>query len=406
MNSNSTSPITILCIASYFKGVQFMIACKEQGCQVLLLTAKKLEHKAWPREHLDDIFYVPEDGDDWNMKNVEKGLAYQMRRRKIDYIVALDDYDVEKAAYLREEFRVPGMGSTRARYFRDKLAMRMKARESGIPVPDFTSVFNIDEVRDFIQRCPSPWLIKPRSAASAMGIKKMQSEQEVWAAFDQLGDTLHQFLMEEFLPGDVFHVDGLVEDGEVIFARAHRYMATPMQVAHEGGVFRTHTVPYGSKDEKELFKLNKKLMKEFGMRRGAFHTEVIKANRDGKFYFLETSARVGGANIVEMLEAGSGINLWAEWAKLETTPAGQTYTMPEVQNNYSGIILCLAKQQYPDTSAYTDKEIVWRMKQENHAGLIVASGKLERVQELLLAYTPRFHQEFVNIIPLPDKPTN
>ena len=60
--------------------------------------------------------------------------CFLARTRLIDRIVPLDDYDVETAAALREHLRVPGMGDTTARYFRDKLAMRVQARDRGLQV--------------------------------------------------------------------------------------------------------------------------------------------------------------------------------------------------------------------------------------------------------------------------------
>ena len=87
--------------------------------------------------------------------------------------MALDDFDVETAAALREHLRVPGMGDTTARYFRDKLAMRLKALEAGIPVPDFVPAINHDDLRTFMANVPGPWLLKPRLSASALGITAM-----------------------------------------------------------------------------------------------------------------------------------------------------------------------------------------------------------------------------------------
>ncbi|QUV80467.1 ATP-grasp domain-containing protein [Chloracidobacterium thermophilum] len=99
---------------------------------------------------------------------------------RIDRIVALDDFDVETAAALREHLRIPGMGETTARYFRDKLAMRARAREYGVPVPPFTPVFNDEVVNAYLAEVPGPWLVKPRSEASTIGIKRTSSPDEVW----------------------------------------------------------------------------------------------------------------------------------------------------------------------------------------------------------------------------------
>ena len=114
---------------------------------------------------------------------------------------------------------------------------------------------------------------------------------------------------------------------------------------------------------------------------------------------------MGGANIAEMVEAATGLNLWAEWAKIETATKGKPYQVTPPRHDYAGIMLSLAKQQWPDTSAYSEAEIVWRMNKEYHAGLIIASATHERVKDLLDSYTERFYQDFYATAPLPDKPT-
>lgn len=387
---------SILCISCEFKGTDFIKAAKAAGNKVFLLTCKKLENRAWPREHLDDIFYVNEISHcRWNMEDVKSGLAWFMRRNKVDRIVALDDFDVEKAAQLREHFRIPGMGDTTARYFRDKLAMRIQARDAGLNVPAFSPLFNDDEIREYTSKVAPPWVVKPRSEASATGIRKVYNETDLWQVLDSLGDQRHQYLVEQFRPGDVYHVDALCSDGKVVFSRVSQYLATPFEVAHGGGIFRTVTSEFGGKDDKALSKLNAEVMKAFGMVYSACHTEFIKCHEDGNFYFLETASRVGGAHIAELVEFSSGINLWAEWAKLETAQVtGHTYELPTVQKQYAGLIISLSKYQQPDTSSFTDPEIQWRVEKDHHLGFIVKSARRERVLELLDHYAHRIKEEY------------
>src|ERR1051325_6682486 len=155
-------PITILCLASYEKGQEFMRECKRQHCRVLLLTSESIAQADWPRESIDEIFLMPDDNKKWVLEDVIKGVSFLARRERIDRIVPLDDFDLETAAALREHLRVPRMGETSTRYFRDKLAMRLRAREAGIAVPDFEHVLNHERLRSFLARTPAPWLIKPR----------------------------------------------------------------------------------------------------------------------------------------------------------------------------------------------------------------------------------------------------
>ena len=395
-------PGTILAMSSYEKGQEFLREAKRQGWRVLFLTVEKLKDADWPRDHIDEFYLMP---DLTERRHVINAVSYLARTSRIDCIVALDEFDIEMAATLREHLRVPGMGETTSRYFRDKLAMRLRAHEKGIRVPAFCPVINYDEVRAYMARVPGPWVLKPRSSASAIGIKKVATADDLWPILDQLGDEQSFHVLEKFVPGEVFHVDSIVEHKEVLFAAASKYGHPPMKVSHDGGIFTTRLLPRKTKDEKALQELNKDLIKALGLVRGVTHAEFIKGEADGEFYFLEIAARVGGANIAETIEAATGINLWAEWARVETATRQNPYKLKKPGNLYSGIIVSLARQEWPDTSAYADPEIVWRMNKHHHAGLIVASKQNARVEELLEAYTARFYEDFHATAPGPDKPT-
>lgn len=397
----ASQPLNFLCISTYFKGEDFLKTCKAEGNNVFLLTKKKLEHDAWPWEAIDDVFYIEE----WNEQDVIKGIAYKFRELKFDRFVALDDFDVEKVAMVREHFRMPGMGRTTAHYFRDKLAMRMKAKEEGVNVPEFTSLFYNEDINDYADRVSPPWLLKPRLEASATGIKKLHSKEELWQTVHELGDERDNYLVEKFAPGDVYHVDGLNVDGKVVFSRVSKYLDTPFEVAHGGGIFKSATCEIGSKTEKALQKMNAQVMSAFGMQFGASHTEFIQSKDTGKLFFLETSSRVGGANLAEMVQfASGGINLWSEWAKIESSNLRKsTYKLPKAANKYAGIIVSLSRFEHPDTSSFNDPEIVWRMQKAWHIGLIVLSDSSERVLELLNEYEQRIAKDFHASLPAPDK---
>lgn len=388
--------MTFLCISCYFKGNAFLKALKEKGNTVYLLTLQSLEHEAWVRDSIDEFFYMDSDANSpENFGNLGKGMAWLMRSRKIDRIVALDDYDVEKAAYLREQFRIPGMGQTTVRYFRDKLAMRIKAAEAGINVPAFTALFNDDDINAYADSVPTPWIIKPRSEASASGMRKIHSKEQLWQLLDEIGEERHRYLLERFTPGSVYHADALSVGGDVKFVRTSKYMNTPFEVAHGGGIFRTHTLELGGEEDEEIKRMHEQVMKGFGMQFSASHTEFIRADEDGQFYFLETSSRVGGAHIAEMVEMSSDINLWAEWAKVEDAMAkGTTYELPAVRNEHAGILVSLSRFQHPDMSVFNEPEVVWKINKEYHVGMIVRSESRARVIELLDQYIPVVYRDF------------
>jgi biotin carboxylase len=396
-------PLTFLCITTYEKGQEFMRECKRHGCRVLLLTAEKLRDADWPHESLDDTFYLPAE---IALADIVQAVTHLTRSQKIDRIVALDEYDMETAATLREHLRVPGMGLTTMRYFRDKLAMRMKALDRNVRVPDFVPVFNHGDIRYYLEHVPGPWVLKPRQEASAIGITKIHAAEELWPLLEQLGDKQSSFLLEQFVPGAVYHVDSVVSENEVVFANVSKYGKAPMNVAQGGGVFTTFTVARGSEEDSGLRQINLDLVAALGLVRGVAHAEFIRANADGHFYFLECAARVGGAYINEMVEAATGIYLWREWARIEVAGGDGTYKLPAVREEYAGVILSLARQESPDTSGYDDPEVFMRIKKHHHAGLVLRSADAERIPTLLRFYAERFAEDFLAVEPPREKPTS
>ena len=399
-----SKPTTILCIASYKKGDEFIKQCKKEGCRVILLTSKSLEDADWPKESIDEVFYIPDVKKVWNMRDVIYGVSYMARTVHFDKIVALDDYDVEKAAALREHLRIPGMGDTSARFFRDKLAMRSLAAQSRIPVPDFVHVLNHDKIREYLRTVPPPYILKPRFQAGSHCIRIVQNDAEFWEIAGTLGDEQSFYLLERFIPGEIFHGDSILYDEEVVFAMVCKYGLPPMEVAHKGRVFSSRTELRDSPQEKALQSLNREVLTSLGLKEGVSHTEFIKGPEDGRFYFMETSARVGGAHISDLVEAATGLNLWREWARIEACEG--RYVLPEHRLDYAGLMISLARQESPDLSAYDDPEIVWRLQKKNHAGLIFRSPDCTRIEELLRAYTERFYNDFYTSLPMTDLPAD
>lgn len=400
-------PLNIVCLATYFKGADFIRECKAHGCHVVLITKEKMLAEDWPRESLDDLIAVPNDSGPALFIDL---LAFLGRNRRIDRVIALEEFDVVTAALMREHLCLPGLSSSRAKIFRDKFLMAVHAQRAGIRVPEFVQLLNHEEVHEYMQRVPGPWVIKPRSDVSAIGIKKVEQPNDVWRTIEEMNarenlrERASYYVLARFIPGEVFHVDSLVNDGKVVFAGTNQYGRPPMQVAHQGGAYISRTVARGSADEKALFAVNKKLIKALGLERGATHAEFIKSDADGEFYFLEIAARVGGAYIAEVLEAASGVNLWREWARLEIADGKPSKKVSPARKEYAGIVLSLAKQEHPDTSAYVDEEIIYRVKKRHHAGLIVRAAQLQRVTQLLDDYALRFADDFVAVAPPPERP--
>jgi hypothetical protein len=175
---------------------------------------------------------------------------------------------------------------------------------------------------------------------------------------------------------------------------------------HQGGVFSTHGLDRESSETLGLTGMHTHVIESLGLISGVTHTEFIKAHSDGSFYFLETAARVGGAHIAEVVEHASGLNPWVEWARIEVSALlHMEYALPKPKQRYAGSVICLARQEQPDTSAYNAPEVVYRLNRHHHAGLIICSDSPQRVETLVNNYSERFLQDFCAVVPAPDKPT-
>ena len=399
---------TIVCISCYYKGYDFMDEMHQLGNKVILITSENFKDKNWPWFAISEVYYMQElEPSVWNLDHLIEGFSFLLRTHKIDAVIALDDYDVEKAALVRETFRIPGMGQTTHRYFRDKLAMRQMAKDSGIDAPQFSSIFNDQKVNEFADQNPAPWVLKPRSEASATGIVKIKSKEELWPAIEKLGAERHKFLLESFKPGDVFHVDSLMYNKEILFTSASQYLSPPMEISHEGGVFRTKTLPLYSEEYRALEKANSNILKSFGLVNGVSHTEFIRSKENGKWYFLETSSRVGGAHIPDLVEASTGINLWREWARIENALLKNTkYEIGKSTGFAAGLIVALGKEKVPNYEKFHCDEVEKFLQLDYHIGIVYKSDSKEKIQEKLDEAALIITQEYLNILPPKTKPSS
>ncbi|MCS6836845.1 MAG: ATP-grasp domain-containing protein [Anaerolineae bacterium] len=372
-------------------------SAKAAGCRVLLMTDETQRHEAWPYDAIDEFIVTPTF---LRYQDVINTVTWMARGQRIDLIIPLDEFEIELCAILREHMRLPGMGVSLMRHFRDKLTMRELTQRAGIPVPRFAHILNYDALRDYMGSVPPPWMLKPRMDAGSMGIRKLHDSEQVWRTLDALGDQQSYYLLEEFLPGAVLHVDSVVQDGQIIFASAQQYGAPPFDTYHSGGVFDTTMLNRDDPRYPALLDMNQRVIRALGLANGVAHAEFIQAQRDDQLYFLEVAARVGGAYISDMLDYATGVNPWREWFGLEMSQLeGQPYQLPVPRTDYGAVVLTLARDAAPDTSHYTDPEIVCRIDKPFHAGFVLVSPDHARLVGLVAQYKERMARDFTAVAP-------
>lgn len=378
-----SSSITLLMLASEFKGADFIREIKRQGCRTIVIAREAFRDHPWPHDSIDEFHTMP---DLRRQPDLTYAVAYLMRFQKIDRIVALDDFDVEHVADLREHFRLPGMTHSVARLFRDKLAMRSEAAYHKLLQPDFVAVANHQNINDFISSHASPWIFKPRTLAGSEGIRLIEQSEALWQHIDALGNHQSQHLLEEFITGEIYHVDTLTWNNEVIFTKVSKYGAPPLEMLQSQGLFSTQTLGNDDPDAHALTKINSTLLDAFNRGYGPSHTEFIKA-RNGELYFLETSARVAGGNIERTIQCATGISLWHESANMEIASImEQEYELPQTQSEFSGLLACPLKGRSITLDEFKEPEIKFKFKQDGFITLVFQSNDAGRIEQLISEY--------------------
>ena len=312
-------------MAGSHTGDRFLEELVNLNCRVLLLTIDEHRGAGWPSDAVSELHSMPAG---LTVQQITNTVTYLARSRKIARVIAFDNFNVQIAAALREHLRIPGMGITTACYFSDRLAGRLKAVQMGMAVPAFTSVTNYEELRQFMQSVPAPWLMTPRSESWGSASRLLLDSEQVWCALDALGDDQSGFLLEQSIDGDRLHVDSLTADGTVVFSAVSSYR--PSSEETNACELLPATRKLSSKaDIEQLRRSNAALLSSMRMARGVTHMEFLRSNATGEFYFMETSASVDDRCVADMMQETEGLNLWREWARLEVAAMrGERYSLP------------------------------------------------------------------------------
>ncbi len=373
---------TILCVSRVKAGRAFMEEAARLGCRVLVLTEDAALKDRFP-ECVGRIVTV-RSLQDWNA--VASVVSRLYREEAIDRVVPMLEAQVELAARIRQLLGVPGQTPEQARLFRDKLAMRMTALGAGIPVPYFAPALDRERVNSLLESVAPPYMLKLRDGLGSQNVTRIDSRAQLMPAIIAKGPRIDDYLVEQYIPGEVYHVDSVVEGGKIQFSLASRY-GLPLYDVLQGGNFVTYTVARGSQLEAQLLKINAKVVKAFGLQRGVTHIEFIRSAETGELYFLEAANRIPSARIPMVVNEASGVCLYHELAKLE---AHDAYQPPKPKEGHAGFITTVPKHGAVRLDAFKDKEIVWRSADPFQPGLIIRSDDAKRVEKLLKDYDKRF----------------
>lgn len=232
-------------------------------------------------------------------------------KNPFNYIVATHEFDIVLAAKIRELLGLSGQNIESAIGFRDKYIMK-KYLEKVVSLPKYAEINDCIDLIEFTDNLRYPFVVKPRQGAGSIGVTIIQNKSELK---DFISTPLSPNIMvETFTDGEMYHVDGLFKDSEILLYSVSKYFNDCLS-------FKTNT-PLGSYIIDDSNPLSKKLydatLKVLTKIPTPSHTIPFHAEFfvDGEqITFCEIASRVGGGLINDSFKLITNINLQETFVK-------------------------------------------------------------------------------------------
>lgn len=205
--------------------------------------------------------------------------------------------------------------------------MKDLVRSRGFTTPDYTLTDGALDLIRFADTHPLPFVVKPRNATGSMSTTVLKTKEEVEEFLSKNYNPFYRsnFMVETFVMGRVFQVDGIYDGQDVIFSWPSVYLNSCLEMAVDRKVLGSHLLSPANPMVTRLIQYSNDLLKIFPTTTlMPFHLEVFVSDQNEEIIFCEIASRVGGY-VSKNWELGLGINLEEMFLKMQ---AGTLETMP------------------------------------------------------------------------------
>ncbi|MBL4963510.1 ATP-grasp domain-containing protein [Bacillus halotolerans] len=237
-------------------------------------------------------------------------------------IIAMSEYDLLRAGKLRTHLGVEGQSYESALLFRDKVLMKQRLEEAGIPVPPYRKIESSVDLYLFVQQFGFPVVVKPIDGSGSVGTKVLKNESDM---MEYLSKGLSENMeAETFVDGDMYHIDGMLIDGQMTLNWPSRYINGCLAFQEEQ-FLASYQLGADNPLTSRLTDIVEKALKALpSPKTTTFHAEVFHTP-DDKLVFCEIASRTGGGLIREATQQGFGFDLNEVCVKKQ---CGLSYDIP------------------------------------------------------------------------------
>ncbi len=226
-----------------------------------------------------------------------------------DCVLSMSEYELLDAANIRHLLNITGSSVEDVKGFRDKLVMKQKVALNGLAVPLNYSLSDI--MRNESLRIENHVILKPVDGASSQNVQRYESIEQLRAAVLKSQSKIKEidrgdyvgFEVEAYIEGRVLHFDGLIYGGNLELVVANRYIGNCLDYANGKAL---GSIQIELLEEHKTWVRN--VLNAVNLRNGSFHLEAI-LQEDANLIFLEVANRVGGADVVNVVEYATGVHM-------------------------------------------------------------------------------------------------
>jgi biotin carboxylase len=232
------------------------------------------------------------------------------RRHEVEGVMTFAaDRAVPVVAGVAKTLGLPGIGTETAHLMTNKIAMRRRLAEAGVPQPRFAAIRHVREVRAAADAVGFPAVLKPADSAGQRGLFLVASvddvERHLHASLAQSTDE--EAILESYHPG--LEVNGLLvaRGGDVTVVTLSDRRRPP---GAGFGVALAHVYPstlFGDALE-EVERVGRSTVHALGLRDGIAYPQVIWGD-DGVARLIEIAARIPAGQMDAVARYGVGVDL-------------------------------------------------------------------------------------------------
>ncbi|MGT2906327.1 ATP-grasp domain-containing protein [Streptococcus dentiloxodontae] len=263
------------------------------------------------RSHLTE-YYKVDNMEDYDQ--VYRAVAYFAHKYgRIDRIESHNEYWLELDAKLRTDFNVFGYKNEDMLAIKTKRQMKEIFRQIGLKVANGDVFHSDEEARALVEELKFPVIIKPNSGVGASDTYKIKSQDELEVFFNYKNPNV-EYIMEEFIDGDIVTFDGLTDhEGNIVFYSSLEYSEAVLDtVEKDGDMF--YYVPRDISPK--LVELGKKCVKAFKVKERFFHFEFFRVKETKELMALEVNCRPPGGLTIDMWNYADDFDIFSEYAHI------------------------------------------------------------------------------------------